>query len=49
MSLRNGVFHEYLEKFFQVFSDDILIYSRMKKEHDKHLSLVLHYLQENKL
>jgi hypothetical protein len=27
MSLMNGVFHEYLEKFFQVFIDDILIYS----------------------
>jgi hypothetical protein len=28
MSLMNGVFHEYLDKFVQVFIDDILIYSR---------------------
>ena len=41
MSLRNGVFHEYLDKFVQVFIDDILIYSRMMEEHDKHLRLVL--------
>jgi hypothetical protein len=45
----NGVFHEYLEKFVQVFIDEILIYSRMKKEHDEHLSLVLQCLRENKL
>jgi hypothetical protein len=30
MSLMNGVFREYLEKFVQVFIDDILIYSWMK-------------------
>jgi hypothetical protein len=29
MSLMNGVFREYLDKFFQVFIHDILIYSRM--------------------
>jgi hypothetical protein len=41
MSLMNGVFHEYLDKFVQVFIDDILIYSRMTEEHDEHLRLVL--------
>jgi hypothetical protein len=41
MSLMNGVFHEYLDKFFQVFIDDILIYSWTKEEHDEHLILVL--------
>jgi hypothetical protein len=35
MSLMNGVFHEYLDKFIQVFIDDILIYSRMMEEHDR--------------
>jgi hypothetical protein len=30
MSLMNGVFREYLDKFVQVFIDDILIYSPMK-------------------
>jgi hypothetical protein len=44
MSLMNGVFHEYLDKFVQVFIDDILIYSRMTEEHDEHLRLVLQCL-----
>jgi hypothetical protein len=41
MSLMNGVFREYLDKFIQVFIDNILIYSRMMEEHDEHLRLVL--------
>jgi hypothetical protein len=41
MSLMNGVFREYLDKFVQVFIDDILIYSRTMEEHDEHLRLVL--------
>jgi hypothetical protein len=41
MSFMNGVFREYLDKFFQVFIDGIFIYSRTKEEHDKHLRLVL--------
>jgi hypothetical protein len=41
MSLMNEVFHEYLDKFVQVFIDDILIYSRTTEEHDEHLRLVL--------
>jgi hypothetical protein len=49
MSLMNGVFHEYLDKFIQVFIDNILIYSRMMEEHDEHLRLVLQCLRENKL
>jgi hypothetical protein len=49
MSLMNGVFREYLDKFIQVFIDDILIYSRTKEEHDEHLRLVLQCLRENKL
>jgi hypothetical protein len=44
MSLMNGVFHEYLETFVQVFIDDILIYSCTTEEHDKHLRLVLQCL-----
>jgi hypothetical protein len=49
MSLMNEVFHEYLDKFVQVFIDDILIYSHMMEEHDEHLRLVLQCLRENKL
>ena len=41
MSLMNGVFREYLDKFVQVFIDNILTYSRTMEEHDKHLCLVL--------
>jgi hypothetical protein len=49
MSLMNGVFHKYLDKFVQVFIDNILIYSRMMEEHDEHLRLVLQCLREHKL
>jgi hypothetical protein len=49
MSLMNGCFCEYLDKFVQFFIDDILIYSWMKEEHDEHLRLVLQCLRENKL
>ena len=49
MSLMNGVFREYLDKFIQVFIDDILIYSRTMEEHDEHLRLVLQCLREHKL
>jgi hypothetical protein len=41
MSLMNGVFREYLDKFVQVFIDNILIYCRTMKEHEEHLRLVL--------
>jgi hypothetical protein len=46
MSLMNGVFREYLDKFVHFLIDDILIYSHMKEEHDKHSRLVLQCLWE---
>jgi hypothetical protein len=49
MSLMNGVFHEYLDKFVQVFIDNIFIYSRTMEEHEEHLHLVLQCLGEYKL
>jgi hypothetical protein len=49
MSLMNGVFRDYLEKFIQVFIDEILIYSQTKEEHDEHPILFLQCLRENKL
>jgi hypothetical protein len=49
MSLMNRVFREYLDKFIQVFIDDILIYSRTTEEHEEHLRLVLQCLREHKL
>jgi hypothetical protein len=38
-----------LDKFFQVFIENILIYSRTKAEYDEHLCLVIQCLQEHKL
>jgi hypothetical protein len=49
MSLINSVFRRYLDHFVQVFLDDILIYSKNEKEHEKHLQLVLSCLREHKL
>ena len=49
MSLMNSVFWNYLDHFVQVFLDDILIYSKNEKEHEKHLQLVLTCLREHKL
>jgi hypothetical protein len=41
MNLVNGIFREYLDKFVQLFIDDILIHSQKKEEHNEHLRLVL--------
>jgi hypothetical protein len=49
MSLMNGVFLKYLDRFVQVFLDDILIYSKNEREHEEHLRVVLSCLKENKL
>jgi hypothetical protein len=49
MSLMNNVFRKYLDRFVQVFLDDILIYSRNEREHEEHLRIVLSCLRENKL
>jgi hypothetical protein len=49
MYLMNKVFMEYLDKFVVDFIDDILIFSKMEEEHEKHLRLVLEKLRSNKL
>ena len=49
MGLMNKVFQEYLDRFVIVFIDDILVYSRTKEEHVRHLSLVLKKLREHRL
>ena len=49
MNLMNGLFRPYLDSFVIVFIDDILIYSRTKKEHEHHLRIVLGILKEKKL
>jgi hypothetical protein len=47
MYLMNNVFMEYLDKFVVVFIDDILIFSKMLEEHEKHLRMVLEKLRSN--
>nr|GEY22057.1 putative reverse transcriptase domain-containing protein [Tanacetum cinerariifolium] len=49
MDLINRVFHEFLDKFVIVFIDDILVFSKSKKEHEDHLRTVLQILQQEKL
>ncbi|KAL4340916.1 hypothetical protein GQ457_08G034130 [Hibiscus cannabinus] len=49
MDMMNWVFHEYLDQFMVVFIDDILVYSHMEEDHDRHLQVVLQKLLDNKL
>ncbi|GJX39230.1 putative reverse transcriptase domain-containing protein [Tanacetum coccineum] len=46
MDLMNRVCKPYLDKFVIVFIDDILIYSRNKKEHEEHLKTILELLKK---
>ncbi|GKF58045.1 putative reverse transcriptase domain-containing protein [Tanacetum coccineum] len=41
MDLMNRVYKPYLDRFVIVFIDDILIYSKSRKEHEGHLKLIL--------
>jgi hypothetical protein len=49
MYLMNSVFMPELDKFVIVLIDDILIYSKNKEEHAKHLCIVLSRLREHQL
>ncbi|GKC14300.1 putative reverse transcriptase domain-containing protein [Tanacetum coccineum] len=49
MDLINRVCKPYLDKFMIVFIDDILIYSKNKKEHEEHLKLILRLLKKEEL
>ncbi|KAJ0790046.1 putative nucleotidyltransferase, Ribonuclease H [Helianthus annuus] len=49
MDLMNRVCKPYLDKFVIVFIDDILIYSRNKADHEKHLRCILELLHREKL
>ncbi|GJS32349.1 putative reverse transcriptase domain-containing protein [Tanacetum coccineum] len=46
MDLMNWVCKPYLDKFVIVFIDDILIYSKNKKEHKEHLKQILELLKK---
>ena len=49
MDYMNRIFHDYLDQFVVVFIDDILVYSRDREEHGKHLRIVLQILRDRKL
>ncbi|GKC15248.1 putative reverse transcriptase domain-containing protein [Tanacetum coccineum] len=49
MDLMNRVCKPYLDKFVIVFIDDILIYSKNKKEHEEHLKAILELLKKEEL
>ncbi|GJV99069.1 putative reverse transcriptase domain-containing protein [Tanacetum coccineum] len=49
MDLMNRVYKPYLDKFVIVFIDDILIYSKNKKEHEEHIKAILELLTKEEL
>jgi hypothetical protein len=49
MCLMSSVLRKYLDKFFLVFIDDILVYSKTKEENVENLRLVLHMLRDHQL
>ncbi|GKD39682.1 putative reverse transcriptase domain-containing protein [Tanacetum coccineum] len=46
MDLMNRMCKPFLDKFMIVFIDDILIYSKNKKEHEEHLKAILELLKK---
>nr|GEZ26391.1 putative reverse transcriptase domain-containing protein [Tanacetum cinerariifolium] len=49
MDLMNRVCKKYLDRFVIVFIDEILIYSKNRKEHEGYLKLILKLLKEEEL
>ncbi|GKE94156.1 retrotransposon protein, putative, ty3-gypsy subclass [Tanacetum coccineum] len=49
IDLMNRVCKPYLDRFVIVFIDDILIYSKSRKEHEGHLKLILNLLKKEEL
>ena len=49
MDLMHMVFQPYMDQFFMVFVDDILIYSESEEEHEDHLRVILQLLRDHPL
>jgi len=49
MCLMNSVLRTYLDNFFIVLIDDIMVYSKNEEEHAENLAAVLTFLRENQL
>ena len=49
MILMNEIFKPYVDLFVIVFINDILVYSKSRKEHEEHLRIVLEVLREKRL
>ncbi|GKC61149.1 putative reverse transcriptase domain-containing protein, partial [Tanacetum coccineum] len=49
LDLMDRVCKPYLDKFFIIFIDDILVYSKSKDKHEVHLRLVLELLKKEEL
>jgi hypothetical protein len=47
MYLMNSIFMEELDKFVMVFIDDILVFSKSKREHEEHLRIVIQLLRDH--
>ena len=48
-TLMNNIFRPHIDEFILVYIDDILVYSKTKEEHIKHLEIALQLLRENKV
>ena len=49
MTLMNNIFQLYLDKFVIVYLDDILIYSKTKEKHLKHVHIILETLRKHQI
>jgi len=49
MPLMNKILKEFIGKFVIVYLDDILIFSKTREEHFRHVQNVLEKLEQNKL